>query len=153
MREIIWQLFSPTSCCCFAYEGNQLVPKDDVTVASVRAVCVNSSYIINWLLKELLQTSMKLYLRNFLPYFEMMKLFRNFKDRIDGQYFVISTPDTYRSYYHGVEEVLEPVYEKIMEIEDNVRKQGTSLCLLESYLLLFLFFFRIITQFYMYKKN
>lgn len=41
MRETIWQLFYPTSCCCFAYEGNQLVPKDDVTIASVRPVCVD----------------------------------------------------------------------------------------------------------------
>lgn len=57
----------------------------------------------------------------------MLKVLRNFKDRLDGQYFVVSTPDTYRSYCHGVEEILEPVYKKIMEIEDTVRKQGTSI--------------------------
>lgn len=105
MREVIWEFFVQHACFSYGIENNETVANENVSIASVRP------------------EPFKNFLASFVPYFGMLKTFREFQNSILGEYFTPSIPDTYRSYNCALQEILQPIFEKITQIEDTIRKQ------------------------------
>ncbi|XP_044764094.1 LOW QUALITY PROTEIN: gamma-tubulin complex component 5-like [Coccinella septempunctata] len=107
IREIIWQMFGMHKSFVFYFKGNELNIRSDVSIASVRNVTFNA------------------FLQQFLQYIELLEFFRTF---------IVSTQDLCQTYVcYGIairKNILEPIYKKLIDIEEIVRKQEETYTLL-----------------------
>ncbi|KAK5638877.1 hypothetical protein RI129_013172 [Pyrocoelia pectoralis] len=107
LREIIWQFYKPHESACFHFIGDKLVPKSNVAIASVRhAACVSL-------------------LHEFVEYVEWLQVLRDFGDSLPEE-----CADTYRSYSVGLRTILEPIFVRLREIEDQVKGQESTFTML-----------------------
>ncbi|CAH1956605.1 unnamed protein product [Acanthoscelides obtectus] len=116
IREILWQLFVQHDSAVFYFEGNELKPRYDVTISSMRSKCFHS-----FLEKQ------------FMPYIRIMEDFRQFFKSmgviVDG-YYSESAPDTYRSYASCLENLIGPIKKKLVHLEETVREQESTYTLI-----------------------
>nr|CAH7712329.1 unnamed protein product [Callosobruchus chinensis] len=115
IREILWQLFVQHDSATFRFEGDELKPRCDVTISSMRSKCFHS-----FLEKQ------------FMPYIKIMEDFRQFSKSmgvVDG-YYSESVPDTYRSYASSLENLIRPVKIKLGRLEEKVREQESTYTLI-----------------------
>ncbi|VEN43416.1 unnamed protein product [Callosobruchus maculatus] len=115
IREILWQLFIQHDSATFRFEGDELKPRCDVTISSMRSKCFHS-----FLEKQ------------FMPYINIMEDFRQFSKSmgvVDGCY-AESVPDTYRSYASSLENLIRPVKTKLVRLEEKVRDQESTYTLI-----------------------
>lgn len=57
----------------------------------------------------------------FLPYIEILEEFRCFYKKLES-----FAPETYNSYASGVKKIIQSIYSELIEIENEVRKQGVT---------------------------
>ncbi|XP_018570700.1 gamma-tubulin complex component 5-like [Anoplophora glabripennis] len=117
IREILWQLWSLHTSAVFQLERNNIKPKPDVTIASIRA------------------EPFERFLTQFIPYMEVLNFFREFSKSLEIQTYdcITEVPQTYRSYDNSLQKILRPIYRKLSELEDRVREQETTYTLLKLY--------------------
>lgn len=64
----------------------------------------------------------------FVPYIEVLKQFRDFHNKVlDFTEEQLNIPDTYQSYAISQQNILKPVYKKIVDIEFETANQGDFL--------------------------
>ncbi|KRT82374.1 hypothetical protein AMK59_3863, partial [Oryctes borbonicus] len=113
LREIIWQNYIVHNSFIFHYLGDKLLPKENVTIASVRS--------------NALQT----FLYEFLPYIELLHDFRCFHMSLFDENECTQAPDTYRSYNNSLRGFLRPLYDNLIEIEKDIVEQKSTMTLLK----------------------
>lgn len=111
VREVIWQLWEPHNSMIYKFSGNQLVPKDDITISSCRP--------------EALQT----FLWEFIPYIEMLQEFRAFEVKVTNQEF--SSTETLKSYAEALKNILSKGIEGVVELEQKIIAQEETMTLLK----------------------
>lgn len=108
IREVLWQMFGTHNSFVFYFKGNELNIRNNISIGSARNVTFNS------------------FLKQFLEYIELLEFFRNF---------ISSTKDSCQTYVcYGVairKNILDPIYKKLIDIEDIVRKQDETYTLLK----------------------
>ncbi|CAG9770142.1 unnamed protein product [Ceutorhynchus assimilis] len=109
VREILWQLWCPISSSTLEFSGNCLRPRPDITLASVR------SYAFYTFMGE------------FIPYIELLEYFREFERSLQCDFNVCRT---YQSYCACITTIIDPIYKKLIEVENEVRQQETTYTLL-----------------------
>ncbi|KAJ8916483.1 hypothetical protein NQ315_000125 [Exocentrus adspersus] len=114
IREVLWQMWSLHSSAVFELVGDRIKPKDNVTISSVRAEALEN------------------FLRQFVPYMEVLDYFREFSKSLDivDHELIMAVPQTYRYYNGSLLNILGPVYKKLSQLEDTVREQETTYTLL-----------------------
>ncbi|KAL3270449.1 hypothetical protein HHI36_021000 [Cryptolaemus montrouzieri] len=109
IREIMWQMFGTHNSFLFRFKGDKLNIRSNVSISSMRGVCFEA------------------FMQQFLDYIELMEFFRNFLDSFK-EYEVCQTYLCYRSGI--IRNVLNPIFENLMAIEETVRKQEETYTLL-----------------------
>lgn len=116
VREILWQFFSPTSANVFKLVGDKIIPRDDVTISSVR------------------QPTFEIFLQSFVPYFALLQEFRTFYDNVwakDDEDILTVSSNTYQNYATSYQKnIIEPVLQQLVAIERETVKQETTLTIL-----------------------
>ncbi|KAI4454640.1 gamma tubulin complex protein [Holotrichia oblita] len=112
LREIIWQCFISHNSFVFNFVGDKLLPKENVTIASVRPITFQT------------------FLNEFLPYIELLHEFQSFHESLfEDEY--VKAPDTYRSYDNSLRNFLKPLFDKMIEIEREILRQTSTFTLLK----------------------
>ncbi|XP_025834754.1 gamma-tubulin complex component 5-like isoform X2 [Agrilus planipennis] len=116
MREVIWQLYEPTNSFCFEFSGDKLVVKKGITISSVREYCFETV------------------LSKILPHIEVIQSLKKFEHMVHN--FNLhnpkdpsSPPDTYRCYASALKTILEPLFQQLKEVEEDIFAQE-SICTL-----------------------
>ncbi|CAH0548603.1 unnamed protein product [Brassicogethes aeneus] len=110
IREILFQIWSMHNSVVFEINGDKIKVKKDVTISSVRSMCFEN------------------FMGEFVPHIELMEEFRDFFQSTD---ITSNCPCTYRSYSSSLKKIINPVYKKIVELEDLIRKQDSTYTLLK----------------------
>ncbi|KAJ8968454.1 hypothetical protein NQ314_002293 [Rhamnusium bicolor] len=115
IREILWQLWSLHTSAVFELDGNQLRPKTNVTISSVRTGAFEK------------------FLAEFVPYMEVLDFFREFSKSLEipADECITTVPQTFRSYNNSLQNIIQPIYKKLSKLEDLVREQETTYTLLK----------------------
>ncbi|KAK9884203.1 hypothetical protein WA026_005156 [Henosepilachna vigintioctopunctata] len=105
-REIIWQMFGMHNSFLFHFKGNDLKIRDNVSISSVRSVTLAA------------------FVEHFLEYIELMEYFRDFLDSFK----YCEPSQTYLCYGVAIKRnILYPIYEKLIDVEEIIRKQDSWL--------------------------
>ncbi|KAL1502501.1 hypothetical protein ABEB36_007635 [Hypothenemus hampei] len=114
IREILWQLFYPHTSSTIEIVGNSIRPRPDVTLASVRTYAFYT------------------FMNEFVSYIELLNFFRDFKDLmindLEQDNFTICR--TYQNYCNSISDLLDPVYNKLSQLELEVRQQEKTYTLI-----------------------
>ncbi|XP_076256515.1 gamma-tubulin complex component 5-like [Rhynchophorus ferrugineus] len=114
LREILWQLWCPHTSSTIELIGNDIISRPDITLASVRSFSFYN------------------FMHEFIQYIELLNYFRKFQnllcsDLSQNNYIVART---YQCYSNCLSSIIKPVYEKLCNIEDEVKMQETTYTLL-----------------------
>ncbi|GJQ85078.1 hypothetical protein Trydic_g3734 [Trypoxylus dichotomus] len=112
LREIIWQNCIVHNSFIFYFVGNKLLPRENVTIASVRA------------------SALQTFLYEFLPYIELLHDFRSFHSSLFDEKEHTQAPDTYRSYNNSLRGFLKPLFDNLVRIEKEIIEQKSMMTLL-----------------------
>ncbi|XP_030748317.1 gamma-tubulin complex component 5-like [Sitophilus oryzae] len=115
IREILWQFWCPHTSTTIELHGNNIQPRSSITLPSVRSYAFCN------------------FMNEFVQYIDLLRYFQEFKNLLSldlyGNSNIISR--TYQSYNKCINSVMEPIYIKLCDIENEVRLQETTYTLLK----------------------